>query len=214
MHKTIIFIALLASAIFAQNTVTIQHKKYTTIYDTMKHYPVMVSWWVDKTMIYCPNKFNRVKFSPDPLLKCQTDVNGDYVRSGYDRGHNMPADDNECDSIATKECFYFSNIAPQAPHLNRGPWERLEDYTRNKVKDYDSVHVWCGSFGQIKKVKNLTIPQYCWKILFIKKLNIFEAYIFSNDSLAQPWTWPLEKIDPSDIAIRGFISDKEKLLCK
>ena len=42
-----------------QNTVTIQHKSYTTTFDKVKHYPVKVEWWITKAMINCPTKIKR-----------------------------------------------------------------------------------------------------------------------------------------------------------
>ena len=56
--------------------------------------------------------------------------------------------------------------------MNRGNWKRLEDYTRKLVKDYDSVLVWCGSVTiEFKHIGRVTVPDYCWKVLYIKKLN-------------------------------------------
>ena len=59
----------------------------------------------------------------------------DYTRSGYDRGHMAP---NWV--IATRygvdaqlETFLMSNICPQRPGLNRGPWQKLEML---EAKDY------------------------------------------------------------------------------
>jgi endonuclease G len=111
-----------------------------------------------------------------------TNLDKYYKKSGYDRGHPMDASDCGCDSIAMAESFYYSNVAPQFPSLNRGNWKRLEEYTRKLAKECDSVLVWCGSVtlenGYIGKV---AIPDYCWKIIYIKKSGIIKAYSFRND---------------------------------
>ncbi|MCD7976131.1 MAG: DNA/RNA non-specific endonuclease [Tannerellaceae bacterium] len=70
------------------------------------------------------------KFIPDPLVKGATATNEDYVRSGYDKGHLAPAGDMKWSAKAMRESFYFSNICPQAPGLNRGIWKTLEDQAR------------------------------------------------------------------------------------
>ena len=47
----------------------------------------------------------------------------------------MDAFDCGYDSIAMAESFYYSNVAPQLPSLNRGSWKRLEEYTRKLGKN-------------------------------------------------------------------------------
>lgn len=52
----------------------------------------------------------------------------DYLGSGYDRGHMAP---NYAIALcygreAQFETFLMSNIVPQLPQLNRGPWKNLE----------------------------------------------------------------------------------------
>ena len=51
-----------------------------------------------------------------------------WTRSGFDRGHLTPnaAVADPYGRVAQLETFLLSNVCPQAPHLNRGAWERLE----------------------------------------------------------------------------------------
>jgi endonuclease G len=106
----------------------------------------------------------------------------DYKKSGYDRGHQMDAYDCGCDSIAMAESFYYSNVAPQLPSLNRGIWKKLEEYTRKLTKEYDSVLVWCGSVTfEDKYIGKVAVPDYCWKIIYVKRTGVVKAYSFRND---------------------------------
>jgi endonuclease G len=121
---------------------------------------------------------------PIPLLPEYTNLGKDYRNSGYDRGHNMAAVDCACDSAGMTESFYYSNICPQTPSLNRGSWRRLERYTRELAQTYDSVLVWCGAVAfSDKYIGKVAIPDYCWKIIYIKRLGAVEAYSFSNDNV-------------------------------
>ena len=165
------------------DTVTIYHKYYSTTFSKSKHFPVVVKYWLTKAMFDCDKRFKREnKFKPDPLIPEFTNLDKDYKKSGYDRGHQMDAYDCGCDSIAMAESFYYSNVAPQVPALNRGNWKRLEDYTRKIVKDYDSVLVWCGSVTfEYRYIGRVAVPDYCWKVLYIKKLNKVVSYSFRND---------------------------------
>lgn len=176
----ITLLLLLPLKILAQNTITIKHKNYITTFDKQKNYPIITQWWLTKKMISCKSPLKRKNiFYPDPQY--DTNLNHDYTNSGYDRGHMMPAADNLCqpENILT-ECFYFTNIAPQLHSLNAGDWKELENFTRTLSQKYDSIYVWAGNVGNLKKINNLTIPKYCWKVIYIKKLNKYIYYMFQN----------------------------------
>ena len=179
---------LLALALFsctfakAPDTISIKHSTFITTYDTVKKYPILVQWWITKSSLTCNDRQKRAEnFRPDPLLYKVTDLDSSYAGSGYDRGHNMSAYDNGCDPIGQIECFFYSNMTPQTPSLNRGDWKTLEEYTRKKAMENDSIYVWCGSIGTSKKIKGLSIPTKCWKILYYRKTRTYEAFLFNND---------------------------------
>ena len=65
----------------------------------------------------------------------------DYNHSGYDRGHLCPAGDRSISSIWMKTTFTMSNIAPQAPTLNRGAWKSTEEWCRSACSLYDSISI-------------------------------------------------------------------------
>jgi len=160
--------------------ITIKHSNYITTFDKNKNYPIITQWWLTKNMTTCNKPLKRKNiFYPDPNYPIN--LNNSYTNSGYDRGHMMPAADNLCQSsqILT-ESFYFTNIAPQLHSLNAGDWKELENYTRTLSQQYDSIYVWAGNIGTIKKINNLSVPQYCWKVIYIKKLNKYYYYMFEN----------------------------------
>ena len=96
------------------DTITVTHKYYSSTFDRTKHYPVVVKYWLTKKMYACKTKIKRTnKFTPDPIIPNETNLKKDYTGSGYDRGHNMPAEDNTCTAVGMKECFYFSNMTPK-----------------------------------------------------------------------------------------------------
>lgn len=173
----LLFVSLFANA----QTVVLKHKTYTSTYDIQKNYPVLVEYWLTKAMLVCPTRIPRgTAFKPDPLLKNETNLQNSYDKSGYDRGHNMNAEDNRCDKVGMDESFYFSNMTPQIPQLNRGVWKSLETQVRNTAEVSDSVKVWMGSIGEVKKVGKLSIPSHCWKVIYVKKTNQYYAWIFPN----------------------------------
>ena len=142
-----------------KNEVVLKHTNYTSTFSISKKYPVMVEWWVTKAMVSCPTPLKRKdNFKPDPLLPQHTDIAKDYVGSGYDRGHMMPAADNLCQTQQIQdESFYFSNMSAQTHRLNAGDWKSLETFTRDESKLKDSIHVWAGNVGEIKKIGVLAV---------------------------------------------------------
>jgi endonuclease G len=195
------------------DTMTIHHKYYATTFSKSKRFPVVVKYWLTKKMLDCNHRFKRKnKFKADPLIPEYTDLDKDYKHSGYDRGHQMDAYDCGCDSIAMKESFYYSNIAPQLPILNRGVWKELETYVRKLVKEYDSVIVWCGSVTiEDRYIGRVVIPDYCWKIIYIKTLNIVKAYSFGNVSASVREVHTFEVSIDSIRNLTGFNFNKKDL---
>jgi DNA/RNA endonuclease G (NUC1) len=53
--------------------------------------------------------------------------------------------------------------------------------TRELALREDSVHVCSGSIGVAKKIGTTSVPKQCWKVIYIKKTNKWEAYLFNND---------------------------------
>jgi len=167
-----------------QDVVVLKHTNYTSTFSISKKYPVVVEWWVTKSMVNCPSPLKRKdNFKPDPLLIEHTDIAKDYVGSGFDRGHMMPAADNLCQTqLVQDESFYFSNMAAQYHSLNAGDWKSLETFTREEAKIKDSIHVWTGNVGEIKRIGKVAVPNQCWKVIHIKKENKWLAYLFNNDT--------------------------------
>jgi endonuclease G len=204
---SVLFLSLfLISSTPTQDEVVLKHTNYTSKFSISKKYPVMVEWWVTKAMVSCPTPLKRKdNFKPDPLLPQHTNLAADYVGSGYDRGHMMPAADNLCQTQQIQnESFYFSNMSAQTHRLNAGDWKSLETFTRDESKLKDSIHVWAGNVGEIKKIGNVSVPKYCWKVIHIKKENKWVAYLFENNTSA-PDGFKNNEVSLKDIiSLTGF----------
>ena len=181
IHILSIFITISA---VSQDTIRIVHKNYTTVFSKSKKYPVLVEWWVTKAKINCQNPVPRSnKFAPDPKLPQFTNLANDYKKSGFDRGHMSPSADNQCQTKKEQdESFYFSNMVPQYHKLNGGDWKTVEMQTRELSKTYDSVKVWSGSIGEVKKIGSVSVPEKCWKVIYVKKTKQWFAYVFPNSN--------------------------------
>lgn len=56
-----------------------------------------------------------------------------YTSYGYDRGHLIPSADFRWFQDAMSETYFYSNISPQTPELNRGHWAKFENQLRKHV---------------------------------------------------------------------------------
>lgn len=189
MKKVLSLVTLLVISVtlFAQDVVVLKHTNYTTHFSKSKKYPVMVEWWETKAKVACEKPLPRKdNFKPDPQLPAETDLAADYVGSGLDRGHMMPAKSNQCQTQQVQdECFYFSNMAAQYHSLNAGDWKSLETATREWAVAQDSIHIWAGNLGEAKRVGRVAVPKECWKVVYIKKSNEWFFFMFDN-SAAKP----------------------------
>ncbi|KAL7546084.1 hypothetical protein ACHAWF_009421 [Thalassiosira exigua] len=60
--------------------------------------------------------------------------NGQYRRSGYDRGHLAPAADFPRSDEEMDDTFVLTNVSPQRPRFNRSAWLRLEEFVRSEAQ--------------------------------------------------------------------------------
>ena len=179
MKKILILLVLLALPLRAQDTVRVRHGNYESVFSKSKRYPVLVEWVTTKEELRCNIAVKRTdRFLPDPQLRQVSDIDTDYVKSGFDRGHLSPAADVRCNEVHMAESFYFTNMAPQYPGLNRGQWKNLEEWTRILAVENDSVIVKAGCVGEIRRINRVAVPTHCWKVIQVK--NQIEAYVFSN----------------------------------
>jgi endonuclease G len=84
------------------------------------------------------------KFKPDPLITKNSASLADYKKSGYDRGHLVPAADMKWSAEAMAESFYLSNMSPQDKSFNRGIWKKLEEQVRDWAIENKSVYIATG----------------------------------------------------------------------
>jgi endonuclease G len=202
MKKVLLLVTLLVISVtlFAQDVVVLKHTNYTSHFSKSKKYPVMVEWWETKAKVGCSTPLPRKdNFKPDPLLPIETNIGNDYVGSGLDRGHLMPAKSNQCQTQAVQdECFYYSNMVAQTHRLNAGDWKSLETLTRDIAVKQDSVHIWAGNVGEIRRIGKVAVPKQCWKVVYTKKSNEWMAFLFENDQ-SKPDGINNNKVDLSDI---------------
>jgi endonuclease G len=71
-----------------------------------------------------------------------------YGNSGFDKGHICPSKDRSRRSKGQKNTFKTTNCFPQAPAVNRGPWNQHEEYRRDKAAEGKELYVVAGPAGR------------------------------------------------------------------
>ncbi len=110
-------------------------------------------------------------FRPDDRLPAGWNriIPADYTGSGFDRGHLCPSVDRSRSVEINSATFLMTNIAPQTPDLNQGPWEKLETYSRSIVRRFGNLYIVAGSYGTSRELEKskITVPTNFWKIILI-----------------------------------------------
>ncbi|KAL4074699.1 hypothetical protein V8B97DRAFT_1868444 [Scleroderma yunnanense] len=109
----------------------------------------------------------------------------DYFRSGYDRGHMVPAADAKISQDAMDETFLLSNIAPQVGDgFNRHYWAYVEDWCRRLTGTFSDVYVftiplyishkdpdgkWRVNYEVIGSPPNVSVPTHFAKVVLASR---------------------------------------------
>ncbi|WP_071146111.1 DNA/RNA non-specific endonuclease [Bacteroides ihuae] len=146
----------------------IRHKGYIVSYNKSWKLPNWVSYELTRTELTGKAKRNN-RFMSDPFVYGSSASNKDYARSGFDKGHMAPAADMKWDEVAMKESFYFSNVCPQHPELNRRKWKDLESQIRDWARVDSVLIIICGPLvdKQSKTIgrNSITVPTGFFKII-------------------------------------------------
>lgn len=108
----------------------------------------------------------------------------DYVRSGYDRGHMVPAADAP-DDQAQQETFSLANIVPQNGPLNRGLWSGIEDVARDLARKRGELYVVTGAIFEGDRLQRLKgrvlVPTSLFKAVYDPQRREAGAYVTRNE---------------------------------
>ena len=110
-------------------------------------------------------------FAADPALPAGFVVidENSYRNSGYDRGHMCPSADRTATVADNEATFYMTNIVPQSPDNNQGPWARFEDDCRRFADLGNELLIISGpsGFNGTAIASGVAIPGFVWKIAVV-----------------------------------------------
>jgi endonuclease G len=191
--------------------------QYALSYNDGRGTPNWTSWHLDSTWQGSFTRSN-VDFKVDPDLPPDFHKvrHSDYTNTGFDRGHMCPSGDrtsSEADNLAT---FLTTNIVPQAPSVNRGPWVGFENYLRTLLQDSE-IYIVSGGAGTTGTIGGgfVNVPAQTWKVALVLPVGDNDlsrvvnstrtiAVIMPNtQGISGPWQTYLATIDQVE-ALTGY----------
>lgn len=153
----------------APDNYLMEKPQYVLSYNSQKGAANWVSWQLNRDWLGSVPRRN--DFRPDFTLPGDwyRVTPADYINTGFDRGHMTPSADRTATPLDNSSTFLMTNIMPQAPDNNQGPWEELESYCRELVKQGKELYIIAGGYGKKKLIAGdrLTVPTHTWKIVVV-----------------------------------------------
>jgi endonuclease G len=124
--------------------VLLDHGAFVVSYNPRLRVPNWVGWRLVEKDLGPVARGGR--FHADPLLPAALPHvrPGDYLNSGFDRGHLCPSADRTSTERANDETFVMTNMTPQDHDLNTGPWKQLETYERGLAQSGHTLYIVAG----------------------------------------------------------------------
>lgn len=151
--------------------------QYVMSYHRDRGIPNWVAWHLDTTWLGSTPRQD--DFRPDSSLPAgwYQVLQTDYSGSGFDRGHHCPSGDRTASIADNSATFVMTNMMPQAPDNNQGPWEELESYARTLAEAGNEMYIYMGGAGQggigsngaanTVAAGHVVVPAFTWKVIVV-----------------------------------------------
>lgn len=200
---------LLAVTLDSVPSMILERAGYVTSYNKKTKLPNWVAWHLTAENTKGSHSRKGIDFMEDEDVPTPRADDWDYYNSGYDRGHMCPAGDNKWDSEAMRQSFLFTNICPQAPGLNRGDWNEMENACRSWARENGDIYIVCGPIlykGRHKTIgkHKVVVPEAFFKVvLCMRDTPKAIGFIYKNEDGNRPKGDYVNSVDEVE-RITGF----------
>jgi endonuclease G len=160
------------------NNYLMEKGEFSLSYNRDRGTPNWVSWHLTDEWVGTLSRVDTFRADPAVSPDWYRVTHVDYQNSGFDRGHMVPnADRDKETSIPINQAtFLMSNMIPQAPDNNQGPWADLENDLRALLPSNELYIVAGGSgtggtgsngFATTIANGNVTVPEKTWKCALV-----------------------------------------------
>jgi len=150
----------------------IRRTQYALSYSRDRGTPNWVSWHLARSSmghVRRTGKFLTDTSLPTGWPEIET---GEYTRTGYNRGHMCPSEHRTATLPDNLAVFLMTNMIPQAPGNDEGPWALLEAFTRDLALQGQELFLASGpqgSLGTLNNAGRVTIPAFTWYVIVVLK---------------------------------------------
>jgi endonuclease G len=152
--------------------------QYALSYNRDRGIPNWLSWHLDPTWLGSAPRQNDYRADTSLPAGWYQVLETDYSGSGFDRGHHCPSGDRTSTVSTNSATFLMTNMMPQAPDNNQGPWNDLEIYCRTLINAGNELYIITGGVGQGGSGSNggttntvasghVTVPAQTWKVIIV-----------------------------------------------
>ncbi len=141
--------------------------QYVVSFNTKTKTPNWVSWQLTNSWLgpaaRTPN------FTTDSTVPTANQAtNPDFDNTGYARGHMCPSSDRTDTDADNKSTFVLTNVVPQVPTLNNGPWKGLENEGRQLATLGKTLFITSGPIlGTTTIGAGVNVPVATWKVVVV-----------------------------------------------
>ncbi|MEH2234594.1 MAG: DNA/RNA non-specific endonuclease [Nostoc sp.] len=151
--------------------------QYAVSYNCYRGTSNWVSWQLNTSWLGSAPRQDDFRADTTLPSGCYRVSSSDYTGSGFDRGHMTASADRTNTITNNSATFLMTNIIPQSPDNNQGPWAALENYSRDLVNQGKELYIISGSYGTggtgsngTKNTianGNVTVPARTWKVIVV-----------------------------------------------
>ncbi|RYZ19734.1 MAG: DNA/RNA non-specific endonuclease [Chitinophagaceae bacterium] len=163
------------SAEFSENYL-MEEPTYAIAYSAARGIPVWAAWHLSSEEQGNADRLDDFRENPNLPASWYDVRNSDYGSASFDRGHNVPSEDRTASPAANSSTFLMTNIIPQAPLFNQGPWANMETYIRSQIGTTTEAYIYMGNYGiggvgtngvvsNSISSGNVTVPKSVYKIV-------------------------------------------------
>ncbi|GAB4091079.1 DNA/RNA non-specific endonuclease [Flaviaesturariibacter terrae] len=164
------------SAEFSENYL-MREIGYSEAYSASRGIPVWVAWHLQTDDQGPVSRQDDFRENPNLPASYYNVRPSDYT-ANFDKGHNCPSEDRTNTVAANSSTFLMTNMIPQAPRFNQGPWADMENYIRTQVLPNNEAYIYMGNYGVggagnngviVPNIAsgNVTVPKMVYKIVVI-----------------------------------------------
>ena len=169
----------------------VQHSSYTLGYNEASEQASWVGYELTREQLNRPRVQRKDWYDEDPEVLTQSAHHRDYSRSGYTRGHLIPAADRGYDRKLMDETFYMSNISPQLRGFNGGVWRDLEEHVRDWARRHRTLYIFTGPVlhqldgNTIGKTSEVEVPEMFYKVVWAPGVGSI-GFLMPNETSTRP----------------------------